>query len=288
MTDALMPAAFLGHGSPLNALDQNGYTAAWRAFGASVPRPRAILAISAHWYINASAVTAMTNPKTIHDFYGFPDALFAVQYPAPGDPAVAAEIAELARPTWIGLDHDSWGIDHGTWSVLVHAFPDADIPVLQLSINAEKPFDYHFELGAKLAPLRARGILILGSGNVVHNLGRVDWNQPEEGFDWARRFDEAAKGCMTSEPADLITLQDHADFHDAVPTSEHFIPLLYLAGLADAAGTTADVLTDGYAYGALSMTAYTLGGAGTSQPPAKAIAAPLPSPDVVPADDTNA
>src|ERR1019366_7919801 len=180
MTDALMPAAFLGHGSPLNALDQNGSTAAWRGFGGSVPRP--------------------THPKPTHDFYGSPDALFAVHYPAPGDPAVAAEIAELARPTWIALDQDSWGIDHGTWSVLVHAFPDDDIPVLQLSINAEKSFDYHFELGAKLAPLRARGILILGSGNVVHNLGRVDWNRPEEGFDWARRFDEAAKGCMTSAP----------------------------------------------------------------------------------------
>jgi 4,5-DOPA dioxygenase extradiol len=288
MTDALMPAAFFGHGSPMNALDQNGYTEAWRAFGESLPRPRAILAISAHWYINASAVTAMPNPKTIHDFFGFPDALFAVQYPAPGDPDVAAEITELARPTWIGLDHDSWGIDHGTWSVLVHAFPEADIPVLQLSINAEKSFDYHFELGATLAPLRARGILILGSGNVVHNLGRVDWNRPEEGFDWARRFDEAAKERMTSAPADVMALQDHADFRDAVPTSEHFIPLLYLAGLAHAAGSTADVLTDGYSYGALSMTAYTLDAPAVPHAPSDAVAAPLPDPGVVPADDTNA
>jgi 4,5-DOPA dioxygenase extradiol len=230
----------------------------------------------------------MAIPRTIHDFYGFPDALFAVQYPAPGDPGVAAEIAEIAQPTWIGLDQDSWGIDHGTWSVLVHAFPDADIPVLQLSINAEKSFDYHFELGAKLAPLRARGILILGSGNVVHNLGRVDFNRPEAGFDWAHRFDEAARGHMTSAPADVVTLQEHADFHDAVPTPEHFIPLLYLAGLADAAGSTADVLTDGYTYGALSMTAYTLGNPLVPHRPSDAVAAPLPSPDVVPADDTNA
>jgi 4,5-DOPA dioxygenase extradiol len=254
-----MPAAFLGHGTPMNALDHNRYTEAWRAFGAEVPRPRAILVVSAHWYINASAVTAMASPKTIHDFYGFPDELFAVRYPAPGDPQLAEEIADLVQPTWVGIDIDSWGIDHGSWSVLVHAFPDGDIPVVQLSINATKPFDYHLDLGAKLAPLRNRGVLIVASGNVVHNLGRIDWSQPDSGFAWARSFDDDVAGVMTSAPGELVRLQDHQDFRMAAPTPDHFIPLLYLAGLATVAGQTAHVLVDGYAMGSLSMVSYTLG-----------------------------
>jgi 4,5-DOPA dioxygenase extradiol len=254
-----LPAVFFGHGSPMNALDRNRYTEAWRAFGAAVPPPRAILVVSAHWYINASAVTAMARPKTIHDFYGFPDDLYGVQYPAPGDPQLAEEVADLVKPTWVGADTDSWGIDHGTWSVLVHAFPDADIPVVQLSINATKSFDYHLELGAKLAPLRDRGVLVVGSGNVVHNLGRIDWSRPDAGFDWARRFDDDAAEIVTGTPGDLPRLQDHDAFELAAPTPDHFIPLLYLAGLAAAAGQSAHVLVDGYAMGSLSMVSYTLG-----------------------------
>lgn len=278
-----MPAAFFGHGTPMNALDQNRYTRAWRAFGAEVPRPRAILMVSAHWFINASAVTAMARPRTIHDFYGFPDELFAVDYPAPGDPHLAEEIADIVRPTWVGADADSWGIDHGSWSVLVHAFPAADVPVVQLSINAMKSFDYHLELGAKLAPLRERGVLIVGSGNVVHNLRRIDWNQPESAFDWNRSFDDDVAEIMTTSPGELVSMHEHDQYPMAAPTPDHFIPLLYIAGLAAAADQSAHVLVDGYAMGSLSMASYTLGchelesdGGGGS-----------PALPRVPADETN-
>ena len=254
----LMPAAFLGHGSPMNALERNRYTEAWRAFGASVPRPRAILAVSAHWHVDSLAVTAMPRPRTIHDFYGFPQALFDVQYPAPGLPELAEEVADAVSPDRVGTDLDGWGLDHGTWGVLVHAFPRADIPVVQLSLDARKPHDWHLALGAKLAALRARGVLVVGSGNVVHNLRAIDWQQPDAGFDWARRFDEDARALMTERPHDVPSLASHRDYRLAVPTDEHFLPLLYLAGLASAAGKNTDVLVDGYAMGSLSMTAYTL------------------------------
>ena len=244
-----MPAAFFGHGSPMNALEHNDYTEAWRTFGSAAPRPRAILVVSAHWYINATAVTAMPVPRTIHDFYGFPEDLFAVEYPAPGAPDVADEIADVVKPTWVGLDRDSWGIDHGTWSVLVHAFPDADIPVVQLAINAMKPLQYHVELGAKLAPLRRRGVLIVGSGNIVHNLRLVDPSQQTNGFSWAQRFNEAAMSCLLDAPGDAAVLEEHRDYRLAAPTPDHFIPALYFAGLAAADDTKANVLIDGYLAG---------------------------------------
>lgn len=259
MSTPLMPAAFLGHGSPMNALERNRYTDAWRAFGASVPRPRAILVVSAHWYVPVLAVTAMPWPRTIHDFFGFPRELFELQYSAPGLPELAGEVAELAKPDRVGADVDGWGLDHGAWSVLVHAFPAADVPVVQLSLDLRRPPGWHFELGARLAKLRERGVLVVGSGNVVHNLRALDWNSPDGAYDWTRRFGEHARKIMLERPHDAPSLVAHPDFRMAAPTPDHFLPLLYLAGMAAAAGRPAEVLVDGYAYGSLSMTAYTLG-----------------------------
>ena len=243
----------------MNTLERNRYTDAWRVFGGGLDRPRAILMISAHWYTNATAVTAMARPRVIHDFYGFPEDLFAFDYPAPGDPEVAELVAETVKPRWVGLDRDSWGLDHGSWSVLAHMFPAADVPVVQLSLNALQPLDYHLDIGARLAPLREHGVLIAGSGNVVHNLRRIDWDTPAEGFDWTRRFDDAATALMLDSPADILALTEHDDYARAVPSPDHFIPLLYVAALAAASNEKPDVLVSGSAYGSLSMTCYTLG-----------------------------
>jgi len=257
-----MPALFVGHGSPMNTLETNGYTEAWRAFGHHLPRPCALLVVSAHWYFGATAVTAMPKPRTIHDFYGFPKELFEFEYPAPGDPHLAQEVAEVVKPHWMGLDHDQWGLDHGTWSVLAHIYPQADVPVVQLSINALRPLDYHLELAARLAPLRDRGVMILASGNVVHNLGRLQWDQPDAAFDWAERFDDAVVEQLARNPGDILKVREHSDFDLAVPTPDHFIPLLYLAGLAAAEAVPPEALVRGYAMGSISMTCYGLGVSG--------------------------
>jgi len=259
MSDGPMPAAFIGHGSPMNTLEHNRYTDAWSELAAACPRPRAVLVVSAHWFVNASVVTAMTHPRTIHDFYGFPDELFAFEYPCPGDPALAEAIVEAARPGWVGLDHDSWGIDHGSWSVLAHMFPNADIPVVQLSVHADEPAEYHMALGERLAPLRDDGVLVLASGNVVHNLRRVDFSQPTFGADWAHRFDSAVRNAMIADPSSVLEMAEHRDYPLAVPTPDHFFPLLYLAGMARSAGEAPRVLVDGCAYASLSMTSYAIG-----------------------------
>ena len=278
------PAVFIGHGSPMNTLERNGFTEAWRAFGTQLPRPRGLLVVSAHWFFGATAVTAMARPRTIHDFYGFPQPLFDFEYPAPGSPELSQEVAEAAKPEWVGLDRDQWGLDHGTWSVLAHMYPEADLPVVQLSINALRPLEYHLQLAARLAPLRDRGVMILGSGNVVHNLRRLQWNQPDLAYDWAERFDDLVAAQLHREPGDILKVTEHRDYALAVPTPDHFIPLLYVAGLAAAERVEARPLLRGYAMGSISMTCYGVGTSVTA-PSEPHGAADLPA--GIPPDQTN-
>jgi 4,5-DOPA dioxygenase extradiol len=254
------PALFLGHGNPMNALQSNTWTRAWAALGASLPRPRAILCISAHWYVPATAVTAMPVPPTIHDFGGFPRELFAVRYPAAGDPALAGQVQRLLAPVPVAADL-SWGLDHGTWSVLCHLYPRADVPVVQLAIDETQPAEFHHALGARLAPLRDAGILILGSGDVVHNLHTYAWGRHvREPYDWAQRFETAVRAHLAA--GDHAALIDYAALGEdallAVPTPEHYLPLLYVVG-ASVPGDALSFPVEGMDGGSVSMLAVRFG-----------------------------
>ena len=228
-----MPAVFFGHGNPMNALRRNPWTEGWSAIGAAIPRPRAVLCISAHWYIPATMVTAMRAPRTIHDFGGFPRELFEVEYPAAGDPELATRVQDLLAPINVGLD-DRWGLDHGTWSVLRHVFPDADVPVVQLSIDETQPAEFHYQTAKRLAPLRDEGVLVIGSGNLVHNLHAYAWgNHAVDPLNWALRFEERARGLLEIGNHDpLINYETLGpDAMLSAPTPDHYLPLLYVAAL---------------------------------------------------------
>jgi len=227
-----MPAIFFGHGNPMNALERNDWTEAWSRIGREMPRPKAILCVSAHWYLPGTFVTAMEKPRTIHDFGGFPRELFRVEYPAPGDPDLARRVRDLLAPTDVGLDH-SWGLDHGTWSVLTHVFPKADVPVVQLSIDETQEARFHYELGRRLAPLRDEGVLVMGSGNLVHNLHAYAWGRhPVEPFDWTLRFEKKARELILAGDHDPLVEYESLgpDSLLAAPTPDHYLPLLYVLG----------------------------------------------------------
>ncbi|WP_410211636.1 4,5-DOPA dioxygenase extradiol [Aquirhabdus sp.] len=255
---AKMPAVFLGHGSPMNAIEQNRYTESWRQLGEDLPRPKAILMISAHWYTRGTGVTAMQHPKTIHDFGGFPQALFDFRYPARGDAELAAQITQLLSPINVILDH-GWGLDHGTWSVLTHVYPEADIPVLQLSIDATLSAEQHVALIRQLAVLREQDVLIMGSGNVVHNLRVMDRNIGSHSFDWAEQFNGSIKRHFLDRNMDALT--DYMKLEGAklsVPTAEHFLPFLYIAALM----TDDDplkIIVDGGEMGSITMLSVQVG-----------------------------
>lgn len=254
-----MPAIFFGHGNPMNALARNPYTEAWSALGASVRRPRAILSVSAHWYTWGTAVTAMERPRTVHDFGGFPRELFEFEYPAPGDALLAGRVRELLAPSDVQAD-TSWGLDHGTWSVLAHAFPDATIPVVQLSIDRALSPALHYERARRLAPLRGEGVLVVGSGNVVHNLALMRWEDGAAPYDWAVRFNDRVRKCLTSSDHDaLLALgRGDTDARLAVPTPDHYLPLLYVAAVQQE-GEGVSIPVDGIEMGSVSMLAAAVG-----------------------------
>jgi len=226
----ILPAIFFGHGNPMNAVWDNSYTEGWRQIGKQMPRPRAILAISAHWFVPETGVTVSTAPRTIHDFGGFPRELYQVQYPAPGDPELARRVQSMLKPLQVKFD-SSWGLDHGTWSVLRHVYADADVPIVQLSIDETRPASFHYEIGRRLAPLRGEGVLIVGSGNLVHNLHTYAWGRHmPEPYDWAIRFEQAAKEMMVvGEFSPLIDYENlGAEARLFIPTPDHYLPLLYV------------------------------------------------------------
>lgn len=253
-----MPVLFLGHGSPMNAIEENDFVAGFRKIGSEIPRPNAVLCISAHWETKGTYVTAMEKPRTIHDFGGFPKALFDVQYPAPGSPELARETRDLVKKTTVGLDESQWGLDHGAWSVIKHLYPDADVPVIQMSLDYSQTPQYHYELARELAALREKGILIVGSGNMVHNLRKVAWdrlNDKDFGFDWAIEASEKMKSHIQSgdhEPLINFRAQGKA-FDLAIPTPEHYLPLLYALALQEK-GETVSLFNDRAVAGALTMT----------------------------------
>lgn len=227
-----MPAFFFGHGNPLNALQENAWTQSWAAIGRNIHHPRAVLCISAHWYLPSTLVTAMTAPQTIHDFGGFPQELYQVEYPAPGEPDLARSVQEMLAPLPVNLDY-SWGLDHGTWSVMRHVYPEADVPIVQLSIDETQPAAFHFELGKRLAPLRDQEILIVGSGNLVHNLHAYAWGRHvPEPYEWAVRFEKVARDLMIGGKFDPLVDYESlgGDALLSVPTPDHYLPLLYVLG----------------------------------------------------------
>lgn len=257
-----MPVLFLGHGSPMNAIEDNVFTREWQALGASLPTPRAILCVSAHWYIRGTKVTAMAQPQTIHDFGGFPQSLFDVEYPAPGSPELAAETAQLLDLDASGQDHH-WGLDHGAWSVILHLFPQANVPVVQLSIDARLSPEGHMDLARRLAPLRDRGILIVGSGNIVHNLRMVDvagLAREDYGFDWAREARDSVNEHLLHGRLDALADYGKAGnaMRMAVPTPDHYLPLLYAAAL-QGKGEELQLFNDQLVGGSISMTSVAIG-----------------------------